>query len=81
MSADALSRLEELVMSLPRAERARLAERLIVSLDEIGLEEESDGEKAWAAEIRRRVEEIDRGEVELIPGDEVMAELQRLIRG
>jgi putative addiction module component (TIGR02574 family) len=76
MSTDALNRLEELVMSLPRAERARLAERIIVSLDT-----DSDVEEAWAAEIRRRIDQIDRGEIELIPANEVIEEAQRLIRG
>lgn len=76
MSTDALNRLEELVMSLPRAERARLAERIIVSLDT-----DPEVEEAWAAEIRRRIDEIDRGEIELIPANEVIEEAQRLIRG
>ena len=34
---------------------------------------------AWGPELRRRVEQIDRGEVEMIPHEEVMAELDSLI--
>ena len=36
---------------------------------------EPDIEAAWSAEIERRLVEIDPGEVELIPGDDVRLEL------
>jgi len=36
-------------------------------------------EAAWDAEIKRRIEEIDSGKAKLIPGDEVFAEVRRLI--
>jgi Putative addiction module component len=43
-------------------------------------DDEEDGiEQAWAEEIERRVREVDSGEVELIPGDEVMAEMRALL--
>jgi len=59
---------------LPRDERARLAEALISSLDE-----EAEVERAWAIEIRRRVEELRSGAVEGIPADEVFAEIAELL--
>ena len=34
-------------------------------------------DEAWRVEIERRISEIDRGEVQLIPGDEVFARLRR----
>lgn len=53
---------------LDERERATLAGLLLESL-----ESESDPtvEEAWAAEIERRVAQIDAGEVELIPWEEV----------
>jgi putative addiction module component (TIGR02574 family) len=60
--------LETAALSLPAEERASLAHALIVSIDDdpaAGLEE------AWIREVDRRAEEVIRGEVELVPGDEV----------
>jgi putative addiction module component (TIGR02574 family) len=51
-----------------------LAERLIASLDE-----NAEVEEAWAAEIKRRLDSIDRGEVELIPAEDVIAEARRRV--
>lgn len=59
---------------LPREERARLAEALISSLDE-----EVEVEREWAAEIRRRVQELRSGAVETISAEEVFAELDELL--
>lgn len=49
-----------------------LAECLLIKDDSIGFEE---AEAAWSDEIKRRLDEIDAGEVEMIPGDEVMARM------
>lgn len=76
MSKDVLYELEAAVLSLPKGERARLAERLIASLDE-----DPEVEEAWAAEIKRRLDGIDRGEIEMIPAEEVLAEARRRING
>ena len=58
--------------ALPESDRATLAGVLIESLDG----EPDDGvETAWATEIQRRASEIDRGEVELIPWEQVRKEL------
>lgn len=63
-----IDELETQVLSLPAEERARLAHTIIASI-----EDRSDGdvEEAWIREIDRRAEQIMRGEVELVPGDEV----------
>ena len=66
--------LEVAALHLPRDERARLAEALISSLDE-----ESEVERAWNVEIRRRVAELDAGTVETIPAEQVFAELNALL--
>ena len=60
-------------LALPEAERAEIAGSLIRSLD---TETNEDLDATWAAEIQRRVEAIDRGEVRLIPWDDVMQELR-----
>jgi len=72
--SDTLTELKEKASRLSEAERAALALSLIESLDgppDPGVEE------AWRIEIERRVGEIDRGEAQLIPGDEVFARVRR----
>jgi putative addiction module component (TIGR02574 family) len=54
------SELEQKVLRLSVAQRARLARVLLESLDE---EAEEDVEAAWAAEAKRRVEELRSGRV------------------
>jgi putative addiction module component (TIGR02574 family) len=76
MSTPVVQRLEAAVLSLPLAERARLAERLIASLDE-----PTEIEEAWAVEVKRRLDALDRGEIELIPTEQVMEEARRRIGG
>jgi putative addiction module component (TIGR02574 family) len=67
--------LESQVRQLPPEERARLAEVLLESL----LEASSPTiEAAWDAEIRTRVEAYERGELELIPAEEVFARARKL---
>jgi putative addiction module component (TIGR02574 family) len=68
--------LELAVLSLPAGDRARLARRLIESLDQ-----DADVEAAWDEEIARRVARIEAGEAEFVPAEEVFAEAQRLISG
>ena len=58
---------------MTEAERAELALELIESLD---ADTDADAD-AWRIEIERRVAEIERGEVQLVPGDEVFARLRR----
>lgn len=67
--------IESAAMQLPRAERARLAERLITSLDE-----DSEIEQVWAEEIDRRVRELRSGKAQSIPGEQVFAELKDILR-
>jgi putative addiction module component (TIGR02574 family) len=73
-----LERLEAEVLALPPGERARLARRLIESLDipDDGDEDPTEVEIAWEAEIRRRLSEYDAGAVQAIPAAEVFAELR-----
>ena len=66
--------LESAAMQLSRAERAHLAERLIVSLDE-----DTEIAQAWTEEVRRRVEALRSGAVQSIPGEQVFAELKDIL--
>ncbi len=71
---DTLTELKKKAAQLSDSERAELALSLIESLDGPA---DPDVEEAWRVEIERRMAEIDRGEVNLIPGDEVFARLRR----
>lgn len=71
-----LKKLEEEALDLPLRERAQLAHRLITSLDEDADDDPAEVERAWEEEIRRRVAELDAGTAELIPAEEVFAELR-----
>jgi len=69
-----LAEMKEKASQLSEADRADLALSLIESLDGPA---DPDVEKAWQLEIERRIGQIERGEVQLIPGDEVFARLRR----
>ena len=63
-------------VALPPDVRAELAERLIASLAEDISPEIS---RAQLTEVRRRIEAVESGEAELIPGDEVLARIRSLL--
>ena len=62
------------VLSLPADARISLIEKLLASLN---LPTQSEIDREWAEEAERRVAQIDGGEVELIPGEEVFAKLRQ----
>jgi putative addiction module component (TIGR02574 family) len=68
MSSQA-SQLLEKALSLSAHDRGLIIDRLVESLDEGPAEEGVAA--AWDEEIKRRVEEIQSGKVEMIPGEEV----------
>jgi len=70
---DTLTELKAKASKLPETERAALALSLIESLDGPA---DADVDEAWRLEIERRVGQIERGEVKLIPGDEVFSRLR-----
>jgi len=72
--SDTLAELKQKASQLTEAERADLALSLIESLDGPA---DPDVEEAWRVEIEHRIGQVDRGEVQLIPGDEVFAKLRR----
>lgn len=70
-----LEAVEVAALQLLPAERARLVERLIASLDT-----DPAVEQAWAAEVERRNAEIESGEVSLLSGPETLAALKERYR-
>ena len=71
MKRDAAEILKE-ALALPSEARAALAGSLLESLD---TDVDEDAEAAWAAEVNRRVAELDNGTVKTIPWAEVRRRL------
>lgn len=74
------STVEELAsqaISLNPEDRACLADLLLASLPD---DSEADVVAAWDEEIRLRVAEVEDGTVELIPAEQVHAELRMLLQ-
>lgn len=67
--------LEAEVLSLPAAERSRLLDRLLASLDP-----DAEWEEAWASEADRREAEIAAGRAAWLPGEEVLARLRATLK-
>jgi len=76
MDADQLFRE---AMRLPPDARAKLAGELISSLDDSA--PDSDRDVAWAAEIRRRIDAYDAGQVTAVPADQLLADLKAIASG
>jgi len=58
---------------LPPKERAEIASTLLHSLD---VEEDPDVEAIWAAEIERRLRDVESGKAKLVPWERVRRELR-----
>lgn len=63
--------------SLPRSDKAELARIMIKDLE---TSEDVDVEPLWLEEAKRRIEAVQRGEMETHDGDDVMARLRSLIK-
>jgi putative addiction module component (TIGR02574 family) len=72
---DLVAELSEQARALPPGDRARLAEAILTSLDPA----ESEVEAAWDTELRRRIDEIDRGTVQLVPAGEAFAQVRQAV--
>ncbi|MCH7564106.1 MAG: addiction module protein [Gemmatimonadetes bacterium] len=66
-----MDQLEQEVLKLPAEQRAKLAERIISSLDE-----EVEIEVEWLAEVRRRDADLDTGSVEGIPLEDALVSIR-----
>jgi putative addiction module component (TIGR02574 family) len=61
-------------LQLPESDRAEIAASLIRSLDS---ESDEDADTLWANEVGSRIQSIDKGEIKLIPWDEVISQMDR----
>ncbi|WP_260295922.1 addiction module protein [Sedimenticola hydrogenitrophicus] len=72
-----LKQIEDEALHLSEAERAELAQKLLLSLD-VPTQEEL--EEDWLIEACRRAKELDEGIVQPIPAEEVRKKAQALLR-
>lgn len=71
-----LQKIEDEALNLPKAERTQLIQRLVLSLDSPSTEElRAD----WLAEARRRADELDKGSVQAVAGEDVLRKARALI--
>ncbi len=70
-----LEAVEAQALKLPAEERAQLADRLIASPFE-----DHEVAEAWAAEVERRIEEVESGRSKLIPAEEAIARTRAAIK-
>ncbi len=69
--------LERTVLHLPLQQRAELAHKLLLSLDE---QNEDEISEAWRVEALRRSAEIDSGMVETISAEDASAAIRLLLK-
>ena len=67
-------RVENEALRLPPEERAKLAQKLILSLDTLS---EEELEQVWLVEADRRARELDRGEIQPVSAEEVRCKAKR----
>lgn len=69
--------LQDAALDLPPDERASLARKLLLSLDELPEEELAE---TWLSEAERRAREIDSGEVQPVSAEEMRRKARALLR-
>jgi putative addiction module component (TIGR02574 family) len=78
MGSPTLEKVRSEALNLPESERAELAHNLVASLDGPA---DPDAEKAWDAEILRRLSEIDSGTANLIDREEFRRRMRARMTG
>jgi Putative addiction module component len=71
-----IEQLTEELLSLPSASRALLADKLVESLE---FDTDLAIQSLWVTEAKRRRDEVRDGAVQIIPGEEALAQVRRLI--
>jgi putative addiction module component (TIGR02574 family) len=69
--------IEKEALELPTQERAKLAQRLLESLDEVP---EAEADQLWMDVAVQRAEEIDSGAVQLVSAEDFEAQVQTLLK-
>ena len=77
MSESSPEELRKRALGLPAGERLALATELLDSVEGV---HDREWANAWAAELDRRVKELESGEVEAIPWEQVKAEMLERLR-
>ncbi|QIB50950.1 addiction module protein [Pseudomonas sp. OIL-1] len=72
-----LQKIEEEALHLPKAERAQLIQRLVLSLESPS---EDELRSDWLLEAKNRAEELDNGSVEAVSSQDVMRKARALIK-
>ena len=72
-----LQTVEHEALRLPLEDRAKLAQKLLLSLETLS---EEELEQAWLIDADRRARELDRGDVQPIPAEEVRRRARALLR-
>ena len=72
-----LDKIYHQALSLPADARMNLIERLLSSLH---LPTQAEIDRLWAEEAEHRISQIEQGQVELVPGDEVFAKIRAKYR-
>ncbi len=75
MSARA-KKLREEALELPTKARAKLAHDLLLSLEDEPFDSPAEVEEEWAAEIERRVQDVNEGRVNLVPAAEALRDVR-----
>lgn len=72
---DLVAELSARAQALAPEDRARLAEELLASLDP----RVADVQAAWDEELRRRIDEVERGTVALVAASDAFAQVRRAL--
>ncbi|WP_009632107.1 addiction module protein [Synechocystis sp. PCC 7509] len=71
-----IEQLTEEILSLPSISRAILADKLVESLE---FDIDPTIQKTWTAEAKRRQNEVQNGSVQIVQGDEALAQVRLLL--
>jgi putative addiction module component (TIGR02574 family) len=74
MTSAALKHALDLALELPAADRAALAHDLLASLDG---PPDADAAEVWEAEIAKRLDELESGQVQTVDADEVLRRIDK----
>lgn len=78
MASD-FAEVERALLALAPHDRAAVIQRGLLSLDEGADGEEADVNAAWRAEFRRRIDDIESGDVAVVSGEESEARVRALL--
>lgn len=71
------SKIERQVLDLSAPERARLVQKILISLEDLP---QAELDKLWLDEAERRATDIDQGKVKLVSSSEVARKARALLK-